>query len=163
MSIRPLQLDDEPFLQDMAWEYLAMNPERCALGRDAVMALPQVRRYFVGRGRPGDTGVVAVTEDGQRLGVAWYRLFSAAEPGWGFIAADIPELSIFVAAEARGRGVGSALLDALMGLAREQGHRALSLSVNRQNPARRLYERKGFREAGVSDATAPTVIMIADL
>ena len=163
VSIRPLQPDDEPFQYDMAWEYLAMNPERRALGRDAVMALPQVRRYLVGLGRPGDTGVVAVTADGQRLGVAWYRHFSAEEPGWGFIAADIPELSIFVVAEARGRGVGSALLDALVELAREQGHRALSLSVNRQNPARRLYERKGFRDAGLSDATAPSVIMIAHL
>jgi GNAT superfamily N-acetyltransferase len=161
ITIRPLQPNDEPFVLDMAWEYLAMNPERRTRGRDAVMALPQVRRYFVGWGRPGDTGVVAVTKDGQRLGVTWYRLFSAAEPGWGFIAADIPELAIFVAAEARGRGVGSALLDALMGLAREQGHRALSLSVNRQNPARRLYERKGFRDAGISDATADSVIMIA--
>ena len=161
--IRPLQPNDEPFVWDIAWEYLAMNPERRARGRDAVMALPQVCRYHVGLGRPGDAGVVAVTTDGDRLGVAWYRLFSAEEPGWGFIAADIPELAIFVVAEERGRGVGSALLDALLGLAWEQGHRALSLSVNRQNPARRLYERKGFRDAGVSEATAGSVIMIAHL
>jgi GNAT superfamily N-acetyltransferase len=160
-TIRSLQSDDEPFVWDMAWEYVAMNAEMRARGRDAFMAQPQVRRYHVGLGRPGDTGVVAVTEDGHRLGVAWYRLFSAEEPGWGFIAADIPELAIFVVAEARGRGVGSALLDALLALAWEQSHRALSLSVNRHNPARRLYERKGFRDAGISDASAASVIMIA--
>jgi GNAT superfamily N-acetyltransferase len=125
------------------------------------MALPQLRRYFVGWGRPGDAGVVAVTADGARLGVAWYRLFPAEEPGFGFIAVDVPELAMGVVAEARGRGIGGALLDAL--LAREQGFRALSLAVDRQNPARRLYERKGFRDAGTSDPADSDVMMIADL
>jgi GNAT superfamily N-acetyltransferase len=127
------------------------------------MALPQVRRYFVGLGRPGDAGVVAVTADGARLGVAWYRLFPAEEPGWGFIAVDVPELAMGVVPEARGRGLGGSLLDALLALAREQRHRALSLAVDRQNPARRLYERKGFRDAGISDPTDSDVTMVADL
>ena len=127
------------------------------------MARPQLRRYFVGMGRPGDAGVVAVTADGARLGAAWYRLFSAEEPGFGFIAVDVPEVVIGVVAEARGRGIRSALLDALMALAREQGFRALSLVVDRQNPARRLYERKGFRDAGISDPTDSDVTMVADL
>ena len=161
--IRPLQPDDEPFQWDMGWEAMAMNAEARAAGRDTVMALPQLRRYFVGLGRPGDAGVVAVTADGARLGVAWYRLFSAEEPGWGFIAVDVPELAIGVVAEARGRGIGGALLDALLALAREQGFRALSLAVDRHNPARRLYERKGFRDAGISDPTDSDVMMIADL
>jgi GNAT superfamily N-acetyltransferase len=160
--IRPLQPDDEPFRWDMGWEAAAMNAEAGASVRDTVMALPQLRRYFVDFGRPGDAGVVAVA-DGARLGVAWYRLFSAEEPGYGFIAVDVPELAIGVAAEARGRGIGGALLDALLARAREQRHRALSLSVDRQNPARRLYERKGFRDAGISDPTATSVTMIADL
>ena len=50
-----------------------------------------------------------------------------------------------------------------MSLAREQGYRAISLSVDRQNPARRLYERKGFRDAGTSDPTDSSVTMIAHL
>jgi ribosomal protein S18 acetylase RimI-like enzyme len=162
--IRPMQPDDEPFRWDMAWEAIAMNAEARAAGRDTVLALPHVRRNVVGMGRPGDAGVVAVTADGARLGAAWYRLFSAEEPGWGFIAVDVPELAIGVAAEARGRGIGGALLDALLALAREHGFRALSLAVDRQNPAaRRLYERKGFRDAGISDPTDSGVTMVADL
>ena len=127
------------------------------------MALPQLRRYFVGMGRPGDAGVVAVNAGGDRLGVAWYRLFSAEEPGLGFIAVDVPELAIGVVAEERGKGIGGALLDALLALAREQGFRALSLAVDRQNPARRLYERKGFRDTGLSDPTESDVTVVADL
>jgi GNAT superfamily N-acetyltransferase len=162
--IRPLQPDDEPFQLDMGWEAVASNAEARARGREIVMALPQLRRYFLDFGRPGDAGVVAVTADGARLGAAWYRLFSAEDPGFGFIAVDVPELAMGVVPEARGRGIGGALLDALLALAREQGFRALSLAVDRQNPAaRRLYERKGFRDAGISDPTDSGVTMVADL
>jgi ribosomal protein S18 acetylase RimI-like enzyme len=112
-------------------------------------------------GTVGDAAVIAVTEDGQRLGAAWYRLFPAEDPGWGFVAPDVPVIGIGVALTERGQGIGSALLDALLKLAREQGYRAVSLSVDRQNPAQRLYQRKGFRDAGVSDPTDTSLTMIA--
>jgi hypothetical protein len=48
-------------------------------------------------------------------------------------------------------------------LAREQEYRALSLSVDRQNPVRRLYERKGFVDAGIADPSDSSVTMIAHL
>jgi ribosomal-protein-alanine N-acetyltransferase len=68
--------------------------------------------------------------------------------GYGFVAADVPELSIAVAPEARGRGFGTQLLGALVAAARDAGHRAISLSVEPENPALRLYERPGFRRVG---------------
>jgi GNAT superfamily N-acetyltransferase len=79
------------------------------------------------------------------------------------VASDVPELSIGVAADARGRGVRSALLEALLTLAREQGYQVLSQSVDRQNPARRLYERTGIRETGVSAPSDTSVTMLAHL
>jgi GNAT superfamily N-acetyltransferase len=147
---------------DMAWQATAVDDGMRRLGREAAFAIPHVRHYLEGWGRTGDAAVVAVV-DGQRLGAAWYRLFPTEDPGWGFVATDVPELSIGVAAEARGRGVGSALLDALLTLARERGFRAVSLSVDRRNPARRLYERKGFRDAGISNPSDTSVTMIAQL
>jgi GNAT superfamily N-acetyltransferase len=162
-GIRLIQPGDEPFLWDMGWEATAVDAGMRALGRVAAFTMPHVRHYLDGWGRPGDTGVVAVASSGQRLGAAWYRLFPEEDPGWGFVAPDVPELSIGVTTDARGRGVGSALLDALLALAREEGYRALSLSVDRQNPARRLYESRGFRDAEVSDPTDSSVTMVASL
>ena len=55
-----------------------------------------------------------------------------------------------VAPGARGLGAGRALLEAAERRAREQGRRKLSLRVFGGNaPARRLYERAGFRVEGV--------------
>lgn len=163
VTIRPAQHDDLPFLWNMGWEATAVDPGLCELGREAAFARPELRKYLEGWGRPGDTGVVAVDVTGRRLGAAWYRFFPAEGRGYGYVAADIPELSIGVAADARGRGVGVALLDAPLTTARAQGLRAVSLSVDRQNPARRLYARTGFRDAGVSDPADTSVTMVVAL
>ena len=50
----------------------------------------------------------------------------------------------------RGRGLGTGLLRALIAEA-EESRRALSIHVEVHNPARRLYERLGFRPAGDGD------------
>lgn len=163
VAIRPVSPDDVPFMWDMGWEATAVAPELRAMGRQATLALPGIRKYLDGWGRPGDAGVVAVDADGQRLGAAWYRLFPADDAAYGFVAPDVPELSIGVAAGARGKGVGRALLETLLATARAQGYRAISLSVDRQNPALRLYERVGFRDAGVSDPSDSSLTMIAAL
>ncbi|MFI0809993.1 GNAT family N-acetyltransferase [Streptomyces echinatus] len=55
-----------------------------------------------------------------------------------------------VAEEARGRGVGRALLRAAVAAARDRGARRLTLRVLGHNtPARRLYEAEGFAVEGV--------------
>ncbi len=79
------------------------------------------------------------------IAAAWYRLYPAKAPGYGFVAEDIPELSVAVLPEYRGMGVGTELLRALISRGTEVGYRAISLSVDARNPALRLYERLGFR------------------
>jgi ribosomal protein S18 acetylase RimI-like enzyme len=47
----------------------------------------------------------------------------------------------------RNRGIGGAMLDWAEAQARAGGHKVMSLSTTTVNPARRLYERHGFRVA----------------
>jgi GNAT superfamily N-acetyltransferase len=103
-----------------------------------------VSRYVRGWGRPGDTAVIAL-EGGFPVGAAWFRVFPAGEPGYGFVDEATPELAIAVVPSKRGHGVGDELLKALLEKARAGGHRRISLSVEPGNPARKLYERHGFR------------------
>jgi ribosomal protein S18 acetylase RimI-like enzyme len=60
---------------------------------------------------------------------------------------DIRIMDIALAPEYRGRGIGSALLRSLIA-EEDAGGRSLSIHVEVNNPARRLYERLGFRPAG---------------
>ena len=126
---------------------------------------PAIALYREGWGRPGDAAVVALDpDDGHRLGAAWFRLMPPEQPGYGFVDASTPEVAIGVVQEARGRGVGGALLPALMDVARSRGFGALSLSVRRENTAAvRLYERNGFVKVSGVGLDKPSWMMKADL
>jgi ribosomal protein S18 acetylase RimI-like enzyme len=125
----------------MLYHALYAPPGQVPFPREIVNE-PGLRRYVEGWGRPGDFGVIAL-EEGQPVGAAWARLLTGANGGYGYVNDATPELSIAVLPDHRGRGVGSQLLAWLIETA--QGRcPALSLSVSRENPARRLYERAGF-------------------
>ena len=132
--------------------------------RDDVLSQPSNAHYLDGWGRAGDAAVIA-EDAGERLGAAWYRQFTPDDRGNGIVAwRDVPEVAIAVAKEARGRGVGGALLRALLDAARDAGYARIVLSVDPMNPAHRLYERVGFRDLPADDPHAGTsIIMAAEL
>jgi len=123
----------------MLYEAFAWRPGVQSPTPDEVLAWPELARYFEGWGRPGDLGVIA---DGE-VGAAWVRLFTKDDHGYGFVGPHVPELAIGVAKGARGRGVGTGLLKDLLSRVGP-----VSLSVETDNPAVRLYERFGFVRVG---------------
>jgi ribosomal protein S18 acetylase RimI-like enzyme len=132
----------------MLYEAACWRPEGPRPPLDEALADPALDRYVVGWGRPGDAGVIALGRRCEPIAAAWFRLFPRGEPGFGFVDERTPELSLAVAEAVRSRGVGTRLLVALLDRAREGGFPALSLSVEPDNPARRLYERHGFKRVG---------------
>jgi GNAT superfamily N-acetyltransferase len=156
IAIRDAAPEDAAFmLRALGW---AAN-WRGAETDDSVLSDPAISRYVDGWPREGDLGVIAEDETGA-IGAAWYRIFRPDEPGYGYVAPEIPELSIAVAPSNRGQGVGGALLAALVDSARSQGVPALSLSVEDGNEAVRLYERVGFRP---SSRNGGALTMMLDL
>ncbi len=125
-------------------------------GGDADVPL---ERYVAGWGRPGDNAIVAIDEF-QPVGAAWYRLFAEGEPGYGFVDEDTPELTIAVVPSRRGKGTGRELLARLLDDARREGYARISLSVESDNPAIRLYEHHGFAKVG---ERAGAWVMLAEL
>jgi GNAT superfamily N-acetyltransferase len=137
--IRHAGTQDIPFMRDML-----RHAYYARWGTEADVPL---ERYVAGWGRPGDTALVAIDEF-QPVGVAWYRLFPEEEPGYGFVDEDTPELTIAIVPSRRGKGLGEQLLAALLDEARAQGRTEISLSVEPDNPAIRLYEQHGFARVG---------------
>jgi ribosomal protein S18 acetylase RimI-like enzyme len=135
-------VEDLPFLATMLGEAAVWRPDKPTPTADEVMADPRYAMYLIGWPRQGDYGLVA--EQGSPVGAAWYRTYTEANHGHGFVAEDVPELSIAVIASRRHEGIGRRLLADLIDASRVEGYSAISLSVREENPARRLYESAGF-------------------
>ena len=144
VTIRPLMPEEQAFLREMIYEAMYIPAEEEHPPRE-IVDQPPIRKYIADWGRCGDAGWVASC-NGKLIGAAWYRLFSEDDPGYGFINAQTPELSIALHPGYRDQGVGSKLLKTLLRHAATQGFPALSLSVDVRNPAARLYVRLGFEE-----------------
>jgi ribosomal protein S18 acetylase RimI-like enzyme len=139
---RPAGADDFTFLATMLGEAAVWRPDKPTPTGEQVMADPRYAMYLAGWPRAGDYGLVA--EHDELVGAAWYRTYTEADHGYGFVAEDVPELSIAVIAGRRHEGTGRRLLTDLIEASVIQGYRALSLSVAENNPARNLYESTGF-------------------
>ena len=79
----------------------------------SAMANPELARYVEDWGRAGDCGVAALNAQGALIGLAWARLWTQENQGFGFVDELTPEMAIAVAQNFRGQGVGSALIEAL--------------------------------------------------
>lgn len=148
VHLRTATVDDVPFLEQMLfeafhWDTSGPRPEFARFRGE-----PEAAKLLANWGRHGDRAIIAEL-DGAPAGAAWFRLWTSDEHSYGFVSDDVPELGIAVAPSFRSRGIGRALLDALIRVAREDAFPALSLSVSPSNPALRLYEAAGFRRVGV--------------
>src|SRR5207245_6716966 len=99
---------------------------------EAAKAVPRVAKYLVGWQRPGDFGFIA-EQNGENIGAAWARRFSAEELKFPYGDEEAPKVSIGVKPNARGQGVGEKLMRALIGEAARRGL-GLCLSVRSKIP-----------------------------
>ncbi len=139
--MRAAVVGDEPFLWRMLLEAAHAGDE--VDGVEALKGMPELARYVDGWGRPSDLGVVAMRH-GEPVGAAWLRLLMGDNAAYGYVDDTIPEMAIAVDPALTGQGIGGTLLQRLL-LDAERMFAAVSLSVRADNPARRLYERFGFR------------------
>lgn len=144
-------------MADMLVEAVNWSSEWKKKSRNRVLSAPGTAHYIAGWPRDTDLGVIAEA-DGERIGAAWLRFLPAADPGYGFVASDVPELIIGVAVHWRGRGAGRALLRAIAGQACLAGIRRISLSVERKNFAQKLYISEGYQIVDSADKDSDTMV-----
>lgn len=141
--VRPATQADGAFLSDMVVE-AANWSSGAARPKHQVMTSPEHGRYVAGWMRPSDAGFVAVDEQGDPIGAAWYRMLPRSDPGFGYVGTGVPELIIGVRPIWRAHGVGRTLLQRLSEHAAAAGFARISLSVERGNFAVSLYRSEGF-------------------
>lgn len=129
-AIRAMREDDR---RPAALLYAAVAEERTGIGAEPPVDIERRAARF-------DPGSCILAEaNGEVVG-----LLHLDATGFGY-----GEIGMFVAGDWRGRGVGSALVEAAIALARELGLHKLSLSVFTHNEtAIALYRKFGFVEEG---------------
>ncbi|MBQ6524740.1 MAG: GNAT family N-acetyltransferase [Atopobiaceae bacterium] len=144
-AIRNMREDEWPLLEDFLYEAIFV-PEgfEGEVPRSVIYDDPKCRAAFDGFGTLPDDRAVVAEAGGEVVGACWVRTTNE----YGHIDDETPSFSISLYKPYRGRGIGTAMMRALLGELREAGYTRASLSVQKENPALRLYERMGFRIVG---------------
>ncbi len=133
-TIQPVRPQDVPAVVLMVHELAAYEkaPDECHLTDEHLHAA------LFGP-NPALFGHVAYDADGHPIGMAlWFLNFSTWEGQHGIYLEDL-----YVRPEARGQGVGAALLSTLAEVCRQRGYPRLTWWVLTWNPAREFYHRLG--------------------
>jgi len=142
--IRPYRHSDIPFLKEMFYQSLFVPKDQPPFDK-SVLDKPGLKKYLENWGRPTDYGFVAIDQE-QCIGAIWSRFFTSADPGYGFVKSEYPELGIALISKYRNKGIGSQLIQDLLDHLKQNKVDGVSLSVDARNPAFRLYKRLGFTE-----------------
>ena len=132
LHLRPATREDEAFLLALRKQTMTEHLSRAGLDLDDEHHRQRLLAHYA------DACVICVADEAIGLCKA-YRSDSA----WVL-------MQIQVAPAWQGRGVGADIITALIAQARQEGL-PVSLSVLKGNPAKRLYERLGFREFAQSE------------
>ena len=151
--LKSIEKDELSFLEDMLF-YAIYVGEGKPLPLRNIIYEPNLYKYIDKWVQNEDIGYVAVDKKtNKKLGAAWLRFLCQNDKGYGYISNDIPELSIAIYPKYRGNGLGTSLVNYLISELPEHIN-SISLSVDTQNPAKRLYERLGFKDYSVNNETA---------
>jgi len=136
VSVRPATVDDVDALVGL---YAAVAEEGRWIGGEAPVDKVERRPRFETTIRRDDAQFFVAEDDGRMVGE-----LSIEVAGYG-----VADLGMMVAADARGRGIGSALLSAAIEWARGAGAHKVALQVWPHNEAGiALYRKFGFEEEG---------------
>lgn len=139
LEIRMMMDTEYPVLKDFLYEAIFV-PEGEKAPERSILDQPELQVYISGFGRDESDCAVAAAVDGKIIGAAWARIMN----DYGHIDDETPSLAIAVYKDYRGRGIGTELLSLLMSSLRDRGFKRVSLSVQKQNPAVKLYKKTGF-------------------
>jgi ribosomal protein S18 acetylase RimI-like enzyme len=142
-KVRVMQESDYACLPEFLYQAIFI-PEGTEPPPRSIINDPEIFIYIKNIGtQAGDLGVVA-EQNRQIVGAAWTRIISA----YGHIDSETPELAISVLPPFRNNGIGAKLMNKLFDVLRENGFKQTSLSVQKDNPAVRFYQRLGYTVSG---------------
>ena len=140
--IRPLKPEEYSVLEDFLYDAIYL-PEGAAAPPKEIINQPELAVYITDFGQADDLCLVAEAY-GHLLGAVWTRILAGKIKGYGNVDEHTPEFAISVKKEFRQQGIGSKLMQEMIVLLKSKGYEKVSLSVNKDNYAYRMYQKQGF-------------------
>ena len=138
-EIRPLKSEEVPLLEEFLYQAIFI-PQGLALLPRSILKEPELEMYIKDFGQQPDDWALAAEVDGLLVGAVWVRILK----DYGYFDDQTPSLSISFLPDFRGQGLGQQLMTAMLDLLKAKGYPSVSLSVSKDNPAVRFYQRLGF-------------------
>ena len=143
---RELRPDERPLLREFLLRAIYL-PEGTPPPPPEIVESPELKIYFEDFGlHDADHALVAAAGE-EVIGCVWCRRMH----DFGYVDPQTPSLALSLREEYRGRGIGTRLLENMLRLLRRKDYAQVSLSVQKANPAFRLYKRLGFETARETD------------
>ncbi|MDE5619090.1 MAG: GNAT family N-acetyltransferase [Ruminococcus sp.] len=137
-TIRKIKVDEYKLLDDFLYEAIFI-PDGVEPPPKSIIEQPELQVYVEEFGKKDDYCLIAEKE-GRIIGAVWVRIMD----DYGHIADNIPSLAISLYKEFRGHGIGTDLLDSIILLLKSENYEKVSLSVQKENYAYRMYLKAGF-------------------
>ena len=139
-TIRELSIDERHVLETYLYHAIYI-PEGITPPPLEIINQPELQVYIKGFGeQDGDICLVAEC-DSKIVGAVWVRIMN----DYGHISNDMPSMAISLLPEYRDKGIGTALMKSIQKTVSEQGYKGISLSVQKQNYAAKMYQKLGFK------------------
>ena len=138
-TIRELSIDERDVLEIFLYHAIYI-PEGITPPPFEITNQPELQVYIERFGeQDGDICLVAEF-DSKIVGAVWVRIMN----DYGHISDDMPSLAISLLPEYRNKGIGTALMQSMQEMVSKQGYKGISLSVQKQNYAAKMYRKLGF-------------------
>ena len=143
--IRPIKNDEYKILDRFLYEAIFI-PQGTEKPPFSIIEKPELQVYIENFGRKDDYCLVAETEN-KIIGAVWVRIMD----DYGHIDNNTPSLAISLYSDFRGQGIGTALLENMLLLLKSENYEKVSLSVQKENYACKMYLKAGFEVVSEND------------
>jgi ribosomal protein S18 acetylase RimI-like enzyme len=153
--IREINKEEYPLLENFMYEAIFI-PQNTKKPEREVLQIPKIAQYYTNFGQKHDECLIAEINQ-QAIGAVWIRLFTGQEHGYGFIDTQTPEICMSVLPQYRKKGIGTKLFTAMLNKLIALKYQKVSLSVDTDNYAMKMYQKFGFSIISHDDQSAVMV------
>ncbi|AWN18914.1 GNAT family N-acetyltransferase [Streptococcus sobrinus] len=157
MNVKIRKIRDKEIyrLNDFLYEAIFIPNGQAKPDRE-IIEQPELQLYVKGFGGQVGDDCLVTEVDGQLVGAVWTRIIN----DYGHVDDQTPSLAISLFKDYRGHGLGTALMTKMLEVLKAKGVKKVSLSVQKANPALKLYRRLGFNPLSENNED---YVMVKDL